>query len=190
VDSYYQNRDKKLQERKLVRGKAAFSRFPRMTQQQYDVLFKNREVLFDDRGDTLKHRFVDYFDRERLARMMGIAIAGGRGQPGEPAELKEMDRILTQSHSRDVPTLVHWLDNPHLSAKMYALWCLEGILCGGSQHFADETLDDIRLLLRNTPKVVRKIRKDSPCVSIRRGYWPTETELTRAGAPIWAKDNN
>jgi hypothetical protein len=158
-----------------------------MTTQQYDTLFSYREVFFDDRGNTLKHGFLDYFDHDRLDLAMGIALSGARGQAGEPRELREMDHILALP--KNVSELRHWLTSPHLSSQMYALWRLEGILCGGSQHLADETLDKVHLLLRNTPREVWNARKTSACLSVRRGYWPTEEEMTRAGAPAWAKDS-
>jgi hypothetical protein len=188
VGHYTGPRDKVLQERTTIRGKPGFSRFPRMTMQQYDTLFANRQVFFDDRGDPLRHQFIEYFDTDRLQRILGVA-AYVRRQGPEPAELKEVDRILA-TPKRDLKSLLRWLDSPNLSARMYALWRVENLLCGSSLHFEDETLDKVRLLLRNTPRDVWKARKDSKCVTIQRGYWPTEAEMTRAGAPGWAKGQN
>ena len=105
----------------------------------------------------------------------------------EPKELVDMDRVLMQP--AQVSALLPYLDSQYLSAKFYALWRIEGIVDGGSQHFSDETIDKVDLLLRHQPRQVWKERVASKCKSIRSGYWPTEATMTRAGAPGWAKRN-
>ncbi|MFN8610283.1 MAG: alpha/beta hydrolase [Vulcanimicrobiota bacterium] len=103
----------------------------------------------------------------------------------EPAELSELDKILAASNRLE--DLLPWLESNNSSAQLYALWRLERILCGGSRHFADETLDQVTRLLRSTPRKVWSERENSLCESVRRGYWPTEALMTKAGAPAWSR---
>jgi hypothetical protein len=103
----------------------------------------------------------------------------------EPAELCDLDKVLAASNR--IEDLLPWLESKNSSAQLYALWRLERILCGGSRHFADETLDSVTRLLRSTPRKVWSERENSACESVRRGYWPTEALMTQAGAPAWSR---
>ncbi|MBS2033393.1 alpha/beta hydrolase [bacterium] len=103
----------------------------------------------------------------------------------EPPELTELDKVLAAANR--IEDLLPWLEFNNSSAQLYALWRLERILCGGSRHFADETLDQITRLLRSTPRKVWSERESSTCESVRRGYWPTEALMTKAGAPAWSR---
>jgi hypothetical protein len=171
---YVSDRDKALLVRQISRGQAGGTFFPRMTEKQYDLLFKNAAVMFDDDDIPMGHAFVRYYDEERLARILPTAIYLNNPKSPKPTEFAEAEAILK-------------LPNDHLTAQMYALWRLENLFCGGSKHFADETLDKVARLLRNTPSVIWREQKNSPCRSIREEYWPTEDQMTRAGAPKWAK---
>jgi hypothetical protein len=102
----------------------------------------------------------------------------------EPEELADLDKVLAAPNR--IEELLPWLESSN-SAQLYALWRLERILCGGSKHFADETLDKITRLLRSKPRTVWAERETSPCESVRRGYWPTESLMTKAGAPAWSR---
>lgn len=103
----------------------------------------------------------------------------------EPADLSDLDKVLAAPNR--IEELLPWLESTNSSAQLYALWRLERLLCGGSQHFADETLDQVTRLLRSTPRKVWAERETSPCESVRRGYWPTEALMTKAGAPAWSR---
>ncbi|MBX3172214.1 MAG: alpha/beta hydrolase [Candidatus Eremiobacteraeota bacterium] len=103
----------------------------------------------------------------------------------EPSDLADLDRVLAAPNR--IEELLPWLEAPNSSAQLYALWRLERLLCGGSQHFADETLDKVTRLLRSKPRTVWAERENSPCESVRRGYWPTEALMTKAGAPAWSR---
>ena len=103
----------------------------------------------------------------------------------EPADLSDLDKVLAAPNR--IEELLPWLEAPNSSAQLYALWRLERILCGGSKHFADETLDKITRLLRSKPRLVWTERETSPCESVRRGYWPSEALMTKAGAPAWSR---
>lgn len=103
----------------------------------------------------------------------------------EPAELADLDKILAAPNR--IEELLPWLESPNSSAQLYALWRLERILCGGSRHFADETLDAVTRMLRSTPRKVWSERESSACESVRRGYWPSEGLMTKAGAPAWSR---
>jgi hypothetical protein len=184
VAPYRIHEDEALAQRHLVRGKAGSTRFPRMTTTQYDYLFKNRAVLFDSQNLIQQHGFLSFYSKARIQRVVkAAAYLAGAGP--EPQELRQMDKILAMSAS--VQKLLPWLDNHDYSCRMYALWRIEQIVDGGSQHFADRTIDNVDLLLRDRPSLVWKARKTSKCTSIRDGYWPTQKQMTRAGAPSWAK---
>lgn len=103
----------------------------------------------------------------------------------EPEELSDLDKVLAAPNR--IEELLPWLETPNSSAQLYALWRLERILCGGSKHFADETLDKVTRLLRSKPRTVWAERETSPCESVRRGYWPTEALMIKAGAPAWSR---
>ncbi len=182
---YVSDRDKALLVRQVARGQAGGTFFPRMTERQYDLLFKNAAVMFDDEEIPESHAFVRYYDEERLARILPTSIYLSNPKSPKPTELAEAEAILKLPNRAEV--FKPWLSNDHLTAQMYALWRLENLFCGGSKHFADETLDKVARLLRNTPSVVWREQKTSPCRSIREEYWPTEEQMTRAGAPKWAK---
>ena len=103
----------------------------------------------------------------------------------EPADLSDLDKVLAAPNR--IEELLPWLEGPNSSAQLYALWRLERLLCGGSKHFADETIDKVTRLLRSKPRLVWSERETSPCESVRRGYWPTEALMTKAGAPAWSR---
>lgn len=182
---YVSDRDKALLVRQVARGQAGGTFFPRMTEKQYDLLFKSAAVMFDDEEIPMNHAFVSYYDEERLARVLPTAIYLSNPKSPKPTEFAEAEAILKLPNRAEV--FKPWLSNDHLTAQMYALWRLENLFCGGSKHFADETLDKVARLLRNTPSVVWREQKNSPCRSIHEEYWPTEEQMTRAGAPRWAK---
>ena len=103
----------------------------------------------------------------------------------EPSDLSDLDKVLAAPNR--IEELLPYLEAPNSSAQLYALWRLERLLCGGSKHFADETLDNVTRLLRSKPRLVWSERETSPCESVRRGYWPTEALMIKAGAPAWSK---
>lgn len=179
ISSYQGERDQTLLLRKVSRGFAGGSALPRMTPEQWDFLMARRRLLFD--GDDLdeSHDFLDYLSPTRLKRMLRAAGI----VPGGSLELAELNQVLKAPGRVEV--LRPWLDQARLAPQMYALWRLEKLLCGGSQHFSDQTLENVARLLRNTPIRVRQERADSPCQTVKQGIWPTEKQLIRAGAPAW-----
>lgn len=185
MSGYFGDRDKTLQIRQMSRGFAGGAAFPRMTEDQYDNLFNNRAVVFDHENIPRGHELVRYLDGARLHRMVPAAVFCADTTRPEPDELRQLDAILALP--RTVEALQPWLDSDNLSSQIYALWRLEVMLCGGSMHFSDETLENVTRLLRNSPRRVWGEREESPCQGIRRGYWPTEAQMTRAGAPSWSR---
>jgi hypothetical protein len=179
-------RDRVLQIRQVIRGMAAGSAFPRMTEAQYDNLFNNRAVVFDNREIPEGHALVDYFSAHRIARLVDTALyLSSADEINKPADLDEIDAVLQSP--RTLEGLRKWLDHPASTVQLYALWRLENLLCGSSRHLADETLDQVTRLLRNTPRAVWGEREESPCQCIRQGLWPTEAQMTKAGAPAWSR---
>lgn len=180
-------RDQTLQIRQMTRGMAGGSAFPRMTEQQYDFLFKYRAIFFDQKDIPVGHEFVNYLSEDRLQRMLSTAIYLTDPGAPRPAEIDDIYKVLALPNK--VEEFLPWLDHPNVSGQLYALWRLEALLCGGSKHLADQTLDQVTRLLRNTPRKVWGERESSPCQSIRRAYWPTEALMTKAGAPAWSRDD-
>lgn len=183
MSPYLGERDKVLQLRQAVRGMATGSAFPRMTAQQYDTLFANQALAVDNQEIPEDHAWVHYFNDQRLARAVPMAVYVSNPAQPKPEEFQELDRLAAAPDK--VEALQPFLDSPHLNTGMYALWRLERLECGGSQHMADGTLDDLAHLLRNQPNKIRSLRSDSKCQSVKRGLWPTPQQMTRAGAPDW-----
>lgn len=183
MSPYLGERDKVLQLRQAVRGMATGSAFPQMTAQQYDTLFANQALAIDNQDIPEDHAWVNYFNDQRLARAVPMALHVADPSQPKPEEFKELDKLAAAPDKLEA--LQPFLDSPHLNTSIYALWRLERLVCGGSQHMADGTLEDLARLLRNQPNKIRGLRADSPCQSVRRGLWPTPMQMTRAGAPDW-----
>ncbi|MBT9586670.1 alpha/beta hydrolase [bacterium] len=179
-------RDRTLQIRQMTRGMAGGSAFPRMTEQQYDFLFKYRAIFFDQKDIPEGHEFVNYLSADRLTRMLSAAVYLTDPNAERPQEIDDIYKVLALANK--VEEFLPWLDHPNVSGQLYALWRLEALLCGGSQHLADQTLDNVTRLLRNTPRKVWGERESSPCQSVRRAYWPSEALMNKAGAPAWSRD--
>lgn len=175
------DQDKVLKLRAMTRGEAAGATFPKMTEQQYDTFFQERALVFDNTGIPKDHSFLTYFDEERLARTVPAAIFVADPTAPEPEELQELDAIIAGPALEKY--FVPLLDSHRLATQAYALWRLEGINCGGSQHFADGYLIGLAKKMRMQPRSVSIARKDSPCKTVREGIWPTRTEMKNAGAP-------
>ncbi|MFN8608248.1 MAG: alpha/beta hydrolase [Vulcanimicrobiota bacterium] len=184
ISSYTGDRDKALLVRKFSRGYAGGTAIPRMTEGQWDTLMGNRTLMLDNQDVPASHDFSQYLSRERLQRMLPTALYAGQPQRfPKPPEVAQMDKIRALPNNSEA--IKPWLNSPYLSSQMVALWRLEHILCGSSKHLADGTIEDQARLMRNQPARVKAERKDSKCVTISRGYWPTQEQLTRAGAPNW-----
>jgi len=184
ISSYVGDRDQALIVRKISRGFAGGTAIPRMTEGQWDTLMGNRTLMLDNQDVPTTHDFSQYLSTNRLQRMLSTALFVAQpDQKPKPPEVAEVDKIRALPAQPD--QIKPWLDSPYLASQITALWRLEHILCGSSRHLADGTIEDHARLMRNTPALVKAERKDSKCVSIKRGYWPTQQQLTRAGAPNW-----
>lgn len=184
ISSYTGDRDKALLVRKFSRGYAGGTAIPGMTEGQWDTLMGNRTLMLDNQDVPASHDFSQYLSKERLLRMLPTALYVDRpNQYPKPPEVAQMDKVRSLPNNKDA--IKPWLDSPYLSSQTVALWRLEKLLCGSSKHLADGTIENEARLMRNTPARVKAERKDSKCVTIERGYWPTQQQLTRAGAPNW-----
>ena len=183
ISPYLGDRDKTLQVRAVSRGQAGGSAFPRMTQEQCDLAYKNRALLYDNRNIPTDHALLEYYSEERVQRLVAAVDAQFNPKAPKPVEMQEAEKVLAAPNQE--AALVPFLDSPNISTQVYALWRLDHLLCGSCEHLCDETLDKMARLLRNQPSRVRKERTSSKCKILSRGLWPTETQLTRAGAPNW-----
>lgn len=183
MSPYTGERDKTLQVRSISRGRAGGAAFPRMTQEQADVVYKNRAIIFDNQDIPTDHALLEYYSETRVQRLAAAAEYLVNPKAPEPLEMQEADKVLASPNQ--VEALTAWLDSPNLSTQVYALWRLDHLLCGSSVHLCDETLDKMAQLMRNQPALVRKERPNSSCKILSKGLWPTEAQMTRAGAPSW-----
>jgi len=177
------DQDQVLQLRSLVRGVAAGSAFPDMTDQQYDTLLGGDRLVVDNQDIPTDHAFLKYYNEARLTRVVPLAVHVADPTFPEPKEFDDLN--LVRRLPDQVAALQPYLDSPHLTTVMYTLWRFEKMLCGNSTHLGDGTIEKIARLLKNQPSLVRSERKNSPCKTLSNGYFPTENQLIRAGAPNW-----
>lgn len=179
------DRDRVLDLRALLRGKAMGSTLPRMTGAQYRSLMEARKVVFDNERIPSSHSFLHYYDDVRLGRLAATMahLAAPTSVP-RPEDLAVLDRVMEAPNT--VEGLRPWLDSRKLSAAVYAAWRLENLLGDGEKHFEDETLTHVADGGVNRPRAVRVHHGESPCALIREGLWPTRGQLARAGSPAWA----
>jgi hypothetical protein len=175
--------DSTLSLRAIVRGPAAGSCLPLMTEQQYDTVLKNKGLIIDNIDVPTDHAFLHYYNDARVGRLAPMAIYLGDPKQRQPREVAELDMILSMPNQ--AAALLPYLDSPSLTAQLYALWRLEHINCGSSKHLADQTIETVARLLKNKPATVRSACKESACQTMSKRYWPTEAALIRAGAPDW-----
>jgi hypothetical protein len=177
--------DKVLSMRARVRGKAAGALFPRLTLGQLDRVIPARRFYLDGAEVPSDHAFDSYFDDSRLDRIMAaLRFLTRPGQP-EPAELAAMRKVLETPD--DLRRLLPMLDSPYAGAAFCALWRVERLNCGDARHMTDQTLERVVLMLADSPKSIWPVQASSECVTLRKGQFPTDKTMTRAGAPPWAR---
>lgn len=179
--------DRVLKLRALIRGAAAGSVLPEFTELQWNGLTQGQRVLFDNVAIPTDHAYLSYYGEDRINRIVPNVIykADPKGRQAPP-ELASIAAVMAQPSL--VNLLTPFLDSQDLSTKIYALYRLECLLCGGPKHLANEYLSNEFKKMRDRPKLVRQDCKDSPCQVMKQGFWPTEAEFTRAGAPKWAEN--
>ena len=178
-------RDKTLVARKVSRGPAGGSAFPRMTEEQYNLLFKGRAAVFDNQDIPPTHHFGLYYSEERVNDLVQAMVFLGDAKAPKPQELVEAEKVLALPNQ--VSAILPFLDGPTFTGRAYAVWRLESVMCGGPKHMTDGTLENVARLLRNKPREVWDVAKDCPCKMVKAGYWPTDAQMEEAGAPSWAK---
>ena len=185
VSSYIGDRDRTLYYRKASRGLGGGLAVPRMTEKQYDALFPQKRLVFDNADIPQGHEFAKYYEEKRVGQLVTSAIALANPRAPKSAQQAELDKVMALPNQ--VKALQPMLDSPNLGSVMLALWRIEKLLCGGSQHMTDGSLEDVTRLLRTTPKVVWEVQGTTKCQSIKQGIWPTEKLMERAGAPSWSR---
>jgi len=183
MSPYVGERDETLQMRQMVRGVAAGSAFPRMTEQQYDTVFGHQAVAFDNQDIPTDHSMLNYYNDTRLSRVVPMAAHVADPRTPKPKEFQELDQMAAMPNQ--LQALQPFLDSPNLTTQLYAIWRLEHLYCGGCTHLSDGTLEQLARRLRNQPNTVRPERKNSACKFLQQGCWPTENQLMKAGAPNW-----
>lgn len=166
-------------------GRPMGTRFPRLTQEQLDKAVSDRRWLIDSQDIPISHKFVDYFKDERVERMADTMKFLANPKAPKPSQLSDMEEVLAAPD--DIATLTPHLDNRSCGVNFYALWRLEKMLCPGSEHLVDETYEKAIEMLRTYPQKIWRTHKHNDCQTIRQGLFPSETMMTRAGAPSWAR---
>jgi hypothetical protein len=187
--------DKVLNLRALIRGPAMGATFPLLSEPQYDQAFSNREIVFEVRNIPKYHKLRDYYNEERIAHLVpSMLYVADPDRVAKPRIIADIDAVLDAP--ADVDEVEKFLHAKQISPVIYALWRLEHILGDGSKHLSDESLPKVAKALRRVPRKIRKYRHRSDCETVRRGLWPTERDLARAGHPqreslngmIWQRD--
>jgi hypothetical protein len=166
-------------------GRPLGSRFPKLTQEQLDDAVSGRHWLIDSREIPISHTFIDYFSDERVARLADAMMYLANPRAIKPELLDTMDKVLAAPD--DVDTLVSYLDNESAGVTFYAVWRLERLLCKDSRHLTDDTYEDEIEMLRSHAQKIWRTQRDSPCLTIRQGIFPSGEMMTAAGAPPWAR---
>ena len=172
--------DKVLSFRTRLRGKAAGSLMPLMTEQQLDTVLPSRKLTLDDKDVPVDHELDSYFRPARVKRLVEtLLFLTDLGD--EPPELSAIQAALDAPN--ELPPLKKLLDSPHAGAAFVALWRVEHLLCGSSAHLADRTLEKAVLLLADHPKAIWALQDHSECKTLHHALFPTEQTMRRAGAP-------
>ncbi len=172
--------DRVLSFRTRLRGKAAGSLMPLMTEEQLDTALPGRRLVLDGEEVPVDHELDSYFRPRRVQRLsQALLHLTDFGQ--EPPELLAVRQVLDAPEA--LPALRRHLDSPHAGAAFVALWRVERLLCGDSRHLADQTLERAVRLLASRPKAIWPLQASSDCKTLRRGLFPTNDTMRRAGAP-------
>ena len=166
-------------------GRPLGSRFPRLTLEQLDQAVSERRWLIDSHEIPFSHFFVDYFTDERVARLSDAMKSLANPKAPRPVLLETLDKVVAAP--ADVKTLAKFLDDDSAGVTFFALWRLERMLCKDARHLTDETYENIIELLRTYSQKIWRTHRDSECVTIQKGIFPTPEMMTRAGAPPWAR---
>ena len=178
------DRDKILDLRRLLGGRALGSTFPRMTEAQYDKALGSRKLILDNKRIPLDHHMLEYYSEWRLARIIPSLIYYADNQAPISPDAAAIAEVMDASNT--VEALSPFLNSQNATTLVYAVWRIEHLLCGGSQHLADGYFTHIGKLLKTVPRKVTYARPSSPCEQVKRGLFPTEAMMERAGAPSWA----
>ncbi len=179
------DRDKILDLRRLLGGRALGSAFPKMTEQQYDGILGSRRIIFDNKQIPLEHFMLKYYSEWRLARIIPSLISYGDPQAPVSEDLAAINEVMDAPNT--VEALAPYLNGKTFSSTLYAVWRLEHLLCGGSQHLADGYFSRLARVAKSTPRKVLYGRSESPCEQVKQGIFPSEEMMERAGAPSWAR---
>jgi hypothetical protein len=178
-------RDKVLELRSIIRGRALGSAFPRMTEKQYDNVLSKQMLILDNTNIPLSHSFVKYYDEWRLSQIIPTLIYYSSPDSMEPPpNVAIVQEVMSAPNTME--DLLPFVESDNISSMIYAMWRLEHLNCGGSQHLADGYLEGLVKTLRSTPRKVRRDQADSSCQTVKRELFPTEIMFERAGAPSWA----
>ena len=172
--------DRVLSFRTRLRGKAAGSLMPLMSQEQLDTVLPASKFLLDEEEVPADHELDSYFSSRRVERISQAMLYLTALGP-EPPELQALRQLLEAPDT--LPSLRRFLDSPHAGVAFVALWRLERLLCGDSRHMADQTLENAVRLLADRPKAIWPLQATSECETLRRALFPTESTMQRAGAP-------
>jgi len=179
VADYLTKGDKVLNTRRRIRGRAGGSSFPRLTLPQLDQTVSERRLFLDQKEIPRSHQFLDYYEEDRLSRIVGALRYLTEPRAPQPDELAELDEILAAPN--ELSQLLTYLDRPGYAAKFYAMWRVERENCGDARHMTDLTLDKVVEYLRHEPKKIDQLKGKSECLTVKSGQFPTPKTRAEAG---------
>ena len=183
MSDYLGKGDKVLNVRGKIRGKAGGAAFPRMTLDQLNQTVSRRQWYLDHQNIPRDHLFQVYYDSARLKNLVA-ALRFLTEKGPKPKAFAELDQVLAAPD--DLNILLPYLDSENYAVKFYALWRIEKINDGDARHMTDLTLEKIATMLKDHPQQIWREMKTTDCVTVRKGQFPTEKTMIKAGAPPWA----
>jgi esterase/lipase superfamily enzyme len=185
VAPYLGKGDRVLSARARLRGKAAGSAFPKMTLEQLDESMNHRQIILDSENIPSDHNFGKYYDDARLARIVSVMLYRANPSLPKPKDIAEIDEIMEAPS--DPSALLPYLDSGRYGTLFYTLWRLERLNCGDARHMTDGSLESLGRMLKDKPQMIWRVQDKTDCVTVKKGQFPTERMMTRAGAPPRAR---
>jgi pimeloyl-ACP methyl ester carboxylesterase len=157
----------------IERGQAAMGdAMPRMREGQWDVLIGGQRIYYDNVAIPPQHDWRLYYTPDRLARLVDAIF-----YMQDPAQYTSADlRAMAQAKAippDNIMALRQALSDPLLGVRIYILWRMETMLCGGPKHLADGTISKFCKQAAKDPDTAQEHAISNPCKVISQGFFPT-----------------
>jgi hypothetical protein len=176
-------RDKVLMIRKAARHKRALGdSVPHFRGDQLDTLISQRKLVYDTIEIPENHALVDYFGKSRIDRLAAAAAQLRDPASNKSPLLTKMTAVLRAPASVDA--LAPYLLGDETSPKVYALWRLEQLLCGNTNHVTGDYAEKVLIETIKDGYWWDKERETTPCKVVKAGLWPPSDVVARAKARV------